>query len=228
MAQFLTLVQRVRQETGTAGTGPVTVEAQKGQLAQLVAWTAQAYLDVCNKWDDWDFLWAEGEKAIVEGTRDYSLATNTRLPNEDAFYLYGGNLPPEGQKLDYIEYDLYRRNKTSDSYPGTPQCFTRLPSGKVRLIPTPDADYTLQYEYWREPVPLAGNTSTPEFSSLYDDCIVWRACWYWAVFNEAQMESAAFNFSYEQSMLRLEARYLPASQKYHARSQGADLIVRVE
>lgn len=228
MSQYLALVQRVRQETGTAGTGPTTVVSQSAQLAQLVTWTAQAYLDVCNKWDDYTFLWAEDTATLVADTRDYTLAGDLRAMNEDSLYLFGGDLPAEGQKLDYIEYDLFRRNKVATSETGVPSCVTRLPSGEARLIPTPDDSYTFEYEYWREPVPLSGDTSTPEFSSLYEDCIIWRACWYWASFNEAQLEAAAFNFNFEQAMLRLEARYLPSSERYHARSEGADLVVRAE
>lgn len=228
MAQFLALVQRVRRETGTAGTGPSSVASQTGQLAQLVSWTAQAYLDVCNKWDDYNFLWAEDSLELEAGTRDYTPAADLRAINEDAIYAFGGNLSTDGQKLDYIEYDLVRRAKVGASETGTPSYVTRLPSGELRLIPTPNDSYTIEYEYWREPVPLTIDTSTPEFSSLYEDCIIWRACWYWASFNEAQLEAAAFNFNYEQAMLRLEARSLPASERYHARSQGVDLVVRAE
>ena len=156
------------------------------------------------------------------------LANNLRAINEDAFYVYGGSLPADGQKLDYIEYDNYRRSKTLDTGTGTPVCFTRLPSGEVRIIPTPDQSYTVEYEYWKEPTPLTTDTSVPEFSPIYDDCIIWRACWYWASFNEAQAEMAAHDFNFNQAMQRLEARYLPAAERYHARSQGVDLVVRAE
>lgn len=228
MAQFLQLAQRVRQETGTAGTGPVTVLNQKAQLAQIVSWTAQAYMDVCNKWHDMDFFWAEGEVTVSANTRDYTPPNDMRLLNEDSVYLFGGDISENGLKLDYVEYDVYRRNKTFNDNSSTPSYFTQLPNGVIRLLPTPDENYSLHFEYWKAPLPLTENTSLPVFHEAHDDCIIWRACWYWAMFNEAIQEAAAFNYSFEQAMLRLESRYLPASQGYHARSQGVELVVRTE
>jgi len=228
MSQFLALVQRVRQETGTAGTGPSTVVAQKGQLAQLVTWVAQAYLDICNKWDDWDFLWAEGSLPVEGGATDYDLEDDLRRINEDAFYIYGGDFPDEGVRLDSIDFDKYRALKTSNQRVGPPIAFTILPSGKIRLIPIPDQAYICDYEYWREPEVLSTDASAPAFSEIYEDAIIWRACWFWASFNEASAEMSAHNFNYEQALNNIEARYLPAMNKYQARSQNNDLVVVAE
>ncbi len=228
MATYLQLVQRVRQETGTAGTGPTTVENQKGQLAQLVTWVAQAYLDILNLWHDWKFLWAEDTVTCVVDQTDYTLAANLRRINEDAVYLTGGSLGIDKQPVGYIEYDQYRRNKGWYAGSGTPAHFTIKPDGKLRLLPAPDDTYTVEYEYWKTPTPLAGNTDNPAFAANYDDVIVWKAVMYWAGFNEAEAEFQKANFHFENAKSALEAKYLPAMEQFNGRSEGVDIVVRPE
>lgn len=228
MATYLQLVQRVRQETGTAGTGPTTVESQKGQLAQLVSWVAQAYLDILNEWHDWKFLWAESTLDCVVGQPDYALQSNLRRINEDAVYLTGGTLGVDKQPIGYIEYDQYRRNKGWHAGRGTPAHFTIKPDGKIKLLPAPDDTYTVEYEYWKTPTPLVGNTDNPLFDSVYDNAIVWRAVMYWAGFNEAEAEFQKASFYFEQAKAALEAKFLPAMEQYHGRSEGIDIVVRPE
>lgn len=228
MATFLQLAQRVRQETGTAGTGPTQVTGQSGQLAQLVSWVAQAYLDIANKWHDWAFLWREGVINCTPGQADYSLPADSRRLNEDAVYLSGGVLGADRARLCYLEYDQYRRNKYLYDDNATPAFFTIRPDGALRLIPAPDDSYQLDIEYWKLPAPLVNNTDNPEFDSSYHDAIVWRAVMFWAGFNEAEAEFQKANFYYEQAMARLEGKYLAAQEQYHSRSQGVDIVIRAE
>jgi hypothetical protein len=225
MASFLELTQRLRVETGTAGTGPVKVTEQKGQLAQLVVWIGQAYLDILNKWVDWKFAWAESSKNILAGQSDYALASDLRQINEDAVYLSGGDLGTDSVKLQFIDYDDYRRHKAGGDGHGTPSAFTIRPDGKIRLLPEPNDSFMLDYEYWKQPVPLAENEDLPVFPDQYHDAIIWKAAMYWAGFNEAEAEFQKFNYHYETAVRMLEAAYLPSPDAYHNRAQGVDMVV---
>jgi len=228
MAQFLQLVQRVRQETGTAGTGPVTITNQQGQLAQLVSWTNQAYLDICNKWADWNFLWAEGVITLTPGQSDYALPTNCRQVNEDSVYLSGGDGGLSNYPLNFLEYDDYRRDKHAFALPGVPAYFTLMPNETLRLLPAPNDSFVLDFEYWETAESLSANTSIPKFDPAYDDAIIWRAVMLWAGFNEAEAEYQKAAYNYELALSNLEARYLPSAQQMHGRSQGVDIVIRAE
>lgn len=53
---FLGLVQRLRQEAGASGTGPLTTANQTGELQRLVNWINDAWLDIQSLRTDWDWM----------------------------------------------------------------------------------------------------------------------------------------------------------------------------
>lgn len=221
---FLELAVRLREETGTSGTGPITVANQVGEYKRLVNWVNQAYLDVQNKWMDWRFLWKESTVTMVITTSDYSLAADCVMPNEDSFYI-------DGNKLDPIDFDTYRRDRGAfdDMGTGTPQYFTIMPNEKIRVFPTPAATgAVLNYEYQRGGLQMSGNTDLPVIPARYHDVILWKAVMMWAAFENADVELKVGQFNYDAAMLRLEANQLPSREFAHGRVQGAEIVVCTE
>jgi len=53
---FLQLVQRTRRECGVAGSGPSTTASQTGELAKLVEWVQQSWVEIQEEQPDWGFL----------------------------------------------------------------------------------------------------------------------------------------------------------------------------
>ena len=53
---FLQLVQRTRRECGIAGSGPTTTVNQSGEMARLVDWVQQSWVEIQEEQPDWDFL----------------------------------------------------------------------------------------------------------------------------------------------------------------------------
>ena len=187
-----------------------------------MSWVAQSYLDIANRWDDWDFFWAEGSFTTTPPAEDYTLPADSRRINEDNVTLT--NDDGSRQRLHYLFYEDYRRQREFYVGSGRPNEFTILPNGALRLLNKPDKAYVIEFEYWKAPTPLTENVSTPEFAEIYHDTIVWKACMYWAGFNEAEAEFQKFAAYYGEALLRLEARYLQAGDKYHARASGVDLV----
>ena len=221
---FLELVQDLRRETGTAGNGPATVEGQTGDYARLVNWIAQAYVEIQNKWTDWKFLWKESSLSVgpaVSGNPIYSLAADCSTLSEDTLRI-------GDDELEFVPYDDYAKARSlfEGSGSGQPYQYTIRPDGRIRLFPSPDAAYTISYEYHRSAFRLASNTDVPAFKSEHDEAIIWRAKMYWAEFEEAreQYQTALTNFNL--AMLRLEARYLPAPRVAHGRASGTHFVVR--
>lgn len=220
---FLQLCQRVRQECGIAGTGPAAVTGQTGDYKRVVDWVNAAYKDIQNKWTDWKFLWAESTITLVNGTRDYTLAADCGTLNEKSLYI-------STDRLTYIPFKEYSEARDAwDSQSGTPTEFTILPNGKIRFFPTPNASGTVSYEYWKAAVEMSATTDSPLIPEEFHDTIWWRAKWYWAVYDEAELEAQGAAMLYDQALRRLEARQLPASREdAHSRSEGVEIVVRVE
>lgn len=219
---FLELCQRLQQETGTGGSKMASVSDQTGALNRIVSWINSAYKDIQNKWLDWEFLWAESTITLVAGTRDYSGPSGAGLLLEDSFYL-------DGEPLSYVPYEEYRRDKDGrDGQSGTPVEFTVLPNGKVRFFPTPNAAGTVNLEYHLAGAQLSANSDVPLVPALYHDAIWLRAKWYWAQFEESELEIRAADILYSEALKRLEANQLPGRSSAHGRSTGADIVVRAE
>ena len=228
MSDFLQLSQRVRQETGTYGLGPTSVIGQRDHYAQIVAWTAQACADVCREWVNWAFLWSEGSLTLASGTATYSPEADCRQINEDTLYISGGSLGVSQNLLEYIPFDDYRRMKASFTVNGLPWAFTVQPDGLIKMLPTPDAAYTVSYEYWAYATALTADDSVAPIPVAFEDVIVWKAAMYWAAFNEAEAEYQKFASNYVGAFKALEAAQLPAPDQWHARSQGVNLVVETE
>lgn len=223
---FKELCQRVRQECGITGTGPDTVVSQTGDYKRIVDWVASAYKDIQQKWIDWKFLWAEGTAiAMVAGTRDYDVVSGCNAVSTDTVYL-------DGLRLDFVPYETYRTAKdTWDDQDGTPTEFTLLPTGEIRVFPTPeaaDAGLQLTYEYHKLPVEMTVDADEPLFDEAFHDVILHRAKWYWAIWDEAQLEAAGANALYAEAVRRLEARYLVNAEAHGRSQQSRDIVVRAE
>lgn len=221
---FLQLSQRLRQETGTAGTGPVTVIAQTGEYKRLVDWINMAYAEIQNRWMDWRFLWAEATVTMVISQRDYTLNAECVMPNEDSFYI-------AGEKLTYVSWDDYRRERdTYDSITaGTPEFFTIMPNESVRVFPTPAASgAVLNYEYQKGGQQLTLDASSPLIPARYQLAIVFKAKMYWAEFENAELEYKTAQQNFNVWMLALEANQLPSREFAHGRVEGSDIVVTPE
>lgn len=220
---YLGLAQKLRQITGTAGDGPPDVVGQTGEYLRLVNWVNDAYAEIQNKWLDWKFHWAEGQIVVgplVAGNPIYAPPADARILNEDSFYI--------GEtKLDYVTFEDYRLVKPqyTGMTPAKPSEFTIRPDGQVIVFPSPDAIYTIDFEYQRGVHALVSGTDAPLIPADYHETIWWRAKMFWAEFEEAgeQYKTALTNFNL--AMLRLEAQQLPAQEYGQGRVQGADIVV---
>lgn len=217
---WLESARKLRQETGTAGTGPVTTVGQTGEYKRLVDWINVAYAEIQNKWMDWRFLWAESTVSLVGSTRDYTLNSECVMPNEDSFFI-------GDEKLHYVHFDDYRRNRPvyDDMGTGTPEFFTILPNEKVRFFPTPAAVGTVNYEYQRGGLQLAEDASTPLIPARYHMAIIYKAKMYWAEFEDAPNEYKLAEINFNRWMLALEANQLPSREFAHGRVEGAEITV---
>jgi hypothetical protein len=176
MSSYLELCQEFRSKAGIAGTGPTTVLAQSGEYLRLVTWIKNAWIKIQNYPRDWKWMWREYSIAGLASTSDYVL-TDVEKIHEDTFSYY---LTATGtsarQKLKYINWKRY-----TDSYStvvaseASPALVTRKPNGNLKLWPTPDAAYTIDFEYQKTPQILAANADEPEMPAEYHEAILYLA-----------------------------------------------------
>ena len=203
-------------------------------MARLVAWTRIAHNQIQDEYSDWDFLWKSGSFPTVADQNDYNLPSTGSMGagNEitdfvsfdhyDGFARTGAKIYIGENQLNLIPWDDYDPN----DYSGTaePYDLTIRPDGVFILAPTPDAAYTLNFEYFRTPLDFTQNTDTPLFPARFHEVIVWRAVLLYAN-NESADELVQQGVQgYQQFMVNLKADQLKHARKFKQASGSAIVV----
>lgn len=196
---YLELVRELARESGTtdtadpAGTGILTLENPPVKhLEDLIAWTRKAWLDIQLQCD-WSFLVREGQITTTPGEKTIDILAQVpdfrRLePYFEPFRMRWIRLENR-DKLAAVRYSQWTgQTALKISRQSKPRNFTIRPDGLMELWPVPQAEYTITFDYLREPQILAEDEDVPILPLRYHDVIVYRALLKYAGFDEAQAQ----------------------------------------
>lgn len=200
---FKTLCQRVRQESGISGTGPITVVGQLGEMKRIVDWTTQAYTELCSKHANWDFLRSSFSVNTVIGQEAYlpTACTDTNLSAligsstvgnfgqwvPDSFRIYLQSAGAQTQQYFWpLDYPWFRdRWQLQVPANAKPTDFTFRPKDKAILCGAkPDNVYVLSGDYFRVAPDLAADGDVPLFPERFHMIVAWLAVRYYAAYEE--------------------------------------------
>lgn len=192
---YLELAQKLRQESGIAGTGPSDVTSQTGILLRIVDWINDAWMDIQAARENWDWMWVEDATAdTVASQKDYAPVADFSLAATDLahwdvetmrMYKTADGKSSEGF-LTFKPWKEFKQSYTlGDPDNSTPSIFTITPSGNIRLFPPPDDIYTLTCNYYKQPSRMTADSDVPELPSWLHDAIWARALLEYAYYDEA-------------------------------------------
>lgn len=203
MSTYLELVQELGTECGISGTGPSTVTGQSGELARLVLWIKDAYVEIQNRSGGrWDWLRSEFTLNTTASDDNYSFgdatdsidaATITRFSSwrlsdyrsPPRIYLTSAGVGGETW-MTWTNYDYWKNvYEIGTQNDGHSIHITVDPRDKIRLGPKPDADYTITGEYFKSAQILADDSDTPEMPTQFHKLIIYRAMEKYAAFESA-------------------------------------------
>lgn len=216
---FLSICQGVAREAGVSDTLPASVTSQTGELKRIVEWVKAAHEDVVGLHQDWTFLRTRSSFTTTSGIREYSLDTigiedTFGRWDEDSFraYLTATGRSDE-QRLEPCDYDVFREIYdfgVAATVTGRPTVVSFRPeSFAVLLSQTPNAAYTVTYEYWQRNTPLAANADEPAWSSDLHQILVWRALMYYGEFEAAPESFTRGKNNYRRALTAMRRKYLP-------------------
>lgn len=104
---FLQLCQKLRQEAGIAGNGPLTTVGQSGELGRLVDWIQQGYNDIQEKHEDWDFLRYDFSLPLTIGQSIYPRNINGTNPSDTTSYPLSNIVDLANWREDSLRCYLY-------------------------------------------------------------------------------------------------------------------------
>ena len=213
----LQLAQRLRQEARIAGTGPTTTIGQTGELKKLVDWLDDAYADIQQEYETWNFLRTAFTASITSGTATYTPAaagvTNHAhwITDDVRCYLTATGVSDE-QEIFYMEWEEFKRTYlfgSMSTQSGRPTMFSIKADNSITFWPVPDDTYTVTGEYYRTPYEMTLNAHTPAFPARFHMIVMWRALMLYAAdYGEWDKYEHAQN-EYRDIMGKLEFDQLP-------------------
>ena len=210
---YLELCRQVRQEAAISGEGPSSVTGQKGQLAVVVKWVKQAWIDVQKERPDWNFLWAQLSFDTVAATDEYSPQYLGVAPKriEDSVRIYNKIAGSDDSSfLERVEWvDFKEDYLVGKQESGRPRYFTTKPNGSVQFYPSPDDIYVIEMDIYRAPQVLVDGTDIPLIPYEFEDAIVQRALVLWGAYTDAPEVYRSAKAIYETLITQMNESQLP-------------------
>lgn len=219
---YLQLVQRLRIECGSSGTGPASVLGQTGESQRLVNWINTAWLEIQGLHNTWNWMRQKFEWETAANVGDYlpSSLTNTltgdaltdlRYWYKDTFRCQKKSIGVQDEQwLVEWEYYVFRNTyRFNVQVPGRPVVFSENPQGKaIMLGQIPDDVYIIRGEYQQQPYSLVSNEDVPDIPEYYHLMIVYKAMEYYGLFEAAAEVLARGKAQYQALLTQLEREQL--------------------
>ena len=195
---YLEILQRTAQLVGIAI--PTTTVGQTGEVSRLLVYIAQAYNEIQTQSFKWRFMWARGEFETVADTKDYNpTSTSMDESDPDSWTIFKTS---DGESTE-VELEFKRWLDFREDYgvgtvtASAPHTVTIMPNKNIRLYPTPDTAYKVQFDYYQAVDTLSGDTDTPILPAKFHDLIVYDAVTKYGKYEEAQLVVALNAADYE-------------------------------
>lgn len=216
---FLQLCQELVRLGGMAGAGgPSSVEGQQGELKRAINFVSIAHEDVLNLHADWAFLWGNDHYDIDPSFSAYPPPPELHIWDERRIYV-------DGQPLHVIDWEDYTPEQRE---PGRPEMAVIQPNNHLLIVPTPDREYRLDFDFFKKAEPLAGNDDVPAIPEQYQRVIIGRALMLYGNYEAAEDVKMQGSELYQMYLSKLEQHQLPRRQQTHGRQESMPITVVAE
>ena len=215
---YLQLVARLKRKCRVTGAAPASIEnATSEEVNRLKDWINEAWMDIQETRQDWDWMRGSCSFATVAGQAIYTPTeagvTDFGIWTRDTWRIYttSAGMPSE-QFLIYRSYESWRNlyqfgsMRTSQTQPVD---LTITPDKSIGIGPIPTAGYTVIGDYFKLPTELSLNADTPAMPSRFHMLIVYRAMMFYGVSEAAPKVYEEGKTEFNRMMSRVTENNLP-------------------
>lgn len=219
---FLQLAQEVVRKSGISGAGPATVLSQTGELRRVVGWVNEAWLNIQQQREDWEWMRGSVSFSTVAQQATYTPAqcgiadfAEWAMNTKNCTFRY--YVTSEGVRseifLTYMDYeswrDTFQYGSLRLSY-SRPEFITVCPNTSIGLGQIPDsADYTIVGDYFKTPTVLVEDSDVPAMPARFHMLIVYLAQMYYGEYEQDEYVRATAERNYSRMMARMTIAQLP-------------------
>jgi hypothetical protein len=168
---------------------------------------------------EWPWNHIEDEFTLTPGTSRYPYPIDAKTINMNTFRIKRndtiGNPTVKLKIMQYEEYlDKYIDNEynSSASLRNTPEYIVRTPSRELILVPTPDQEYELVYEYYQLGYDLELHNDVPTLPETYRNVIVDGAMYYVYQFRSDTQMASLSQQRFEDGIKYLRSQHINRTQ----------------
>jgi hypothetical protein len=140
----------------------------------------------------WSFNHNVEEIDLEAGVTRYALVENLkyvdfgsfRVQRNETLNLGEGRRLPQITYAEYLDKYIDQEYETDTSKGSAPRYIARTPNEEFAVVPMPNAEYTIEYEYYMEPVDLSLATDIPTIPERFRHIIVDGAMYYTYMFRD--------------------------------------------
>lgn len=184
----------------------------KGFYAHARDSVNNALRDINQAGQDWPFNHVEHTETLSDGVSRYSFPTDASKIDFDSFRIKEdttfGN---KTIRLDVITYDDYLKKyvdleySTDTSRLDVPSKVCHAPSEEFIVVPPPDEDYEIVYEYYRIPVDLILPTDVPFVPERYKHVILDGAKYHAYMFRSNEQAANIAKSKFDEGLKRMRS-----------------------
>lgn len=197
---YLDLCQRLVRETGISDSGPSTAVGQIGDLRRVTDWINDAWLKIQSMRKTWRWMWSTGSSTLTANT--YTVTLPSTVERIERVSLGQGYL----QEETWENFANAYREVTG----GQPSVYAIRPDGVLVFNAKPEANETVNYEYYKTPTSMVNNNDLPGMPARYHMLIVYAALRDYAQFDVAPELEGKAALQYQMMLADLERDQLPA------------------
>jgi len=107
-----------------------------------------------------------------------------------------------------------------------------MPDTTLRLDQTPDAVYTITFDYWAKALNFISSTENDPDTTLiperFHQAIVGKAMTYYAMYEDAPEILQRGQDKYSEWMPQLESNQLPGDRHMNSTAEGNDMVIEID
>ena len=212
---FLGLVNDVNRRLNEVELSDSNFDSAAGFYASAKEGVNAALRQINYAHFEWPFNHSTETEVLSANTTRYSLPSDLKTVDMDSFRIKAdstlGNMTSRLTILSYEEYlDKYvdQEYNSSNVKAGLPRYVFRTPDLQYGLVPAPDKDYELVYEYYRLPVDLVSSTDVPNIPEQFRNIIVDGAMYHAYLFRGNSQDASLMMEKFKKGMDQMRTIYI--------------------
>lgn len=225
---YLALVNEVQRRLNEVELTSSTFATARGSHAQSKDAVNAAVRHINQEEFEWPWNHVEQSEILSAGVVRYSFPYDAKTVNMNSFRIKRDDtLGVDTRKLKVLNYEEYLDKYSDSEYNSSnenravPRNVVRSPSREFLIVPSPDQDYEIVYEYYTSTYDLQGATDVPSIPEQYRHVIVDGAMYYAYMFrgNEQaanlSMNKFADGIKYMRSLNINRTEYIRDTRVYY-------------